>query len=176
MALQPILPPVRLRVLKKLGECIAEINPEDGYFYDLRPTAEVPERVFRGRVIFGDTDPLPMVSILEAPLPPDQIPSPPDATERTGDWDLMFQGFVEDDHLHPTDPAQYLLADVTRRLAVEKRRNRDFAILGMGKTVIDIQIGVGVVRPPDELSAKAYFWLPVTLKMSEDLLDPYGEA
>lgn len=168
--------PIRLRVLKALSASIATICPEDGYYYDLRPTPEIKERVFRGRVIFGDTDPLPMVSILEVPLPPDQLPSPPDATVRTGDWDLMMQGFVDDDFEHPTDPAQYLVADVVRRLAVEKRRNKDFDILGMGKTVTDMIIGVGVVRPPDELSAKAYFWLPVTLKMAEDLLDPYGEA
>lgn len=168
--------PVRLRVLMKLTAALAEINPADGYHNDLRPTEDTPARVFRGRVIFGDTDPLPMVSILEVPIPPEQLPSAPDNSARKGGWDLMVQGFVDDNPEHPTDPAQYLLADVVRRLAVEKRKNRDFKLFDMGNTVTDMAIGVGVVRPPDELSAKAYFWLPLTLTIAEDLLDPYGEA
>lgn len=167
--------PVRLRVLKKISAALEEINPDlptgkpSSYRHDLAG------RVFRGRILFGDSDPLPMVSILEVPLPVEQIPGAPDNPMRTGSWELIIQGFAEDDFNNPTDPAQYLLADVVMRLAVEKRRNRDYELFDMGNTVTNLHIGVGVVRPPDEISAKAYFWLPVRLEIAEDLDDPYGD-
>lgn len=174
--------PIRLRVLKKLTAALAEIHPDlptptsSKYVNDLRPSPEYPKgRVFRGRVLFGEKDPLPMISILEVPIPPEQVPSAPDNPARTGSWELMIQGFAPDDYENPTDPAQVLLADVVMRLAVEKRRNRDFELFDMGNTVTNIFIGVGVVRPPDEISDKAYFWLPLRLMMAEDLDDPYGD-
>ena len=47
------------------------------------------------------------------------------------------------------------------------------AILGLGRQVTKLYIGPGVVRPPDEVSAKAYFWLTITLDLAEDLEHPY---
>lgn len=175
MAEFEFIDPLRLRILKKLSAAMAEITPENGYRNDLGPTEQYPNgKVARGRVVFGPADPLPMVVILEAPLQPEDIPSPPDSPDRTGAWDLIFQGFVEDDMENPTDPAHYLAADVIRRLAVEKKRNTDFELFDMGNDVLNLRIGVPVVRPPDELSAKAYFWLPVTLQIAENLEEPYG--
>ena len=168
--------PTRLRVMKALTACLQSIHPDQGYRYDLGISKEAPKgRVFRGRVLFGEKDPLPMIVILETPIQPEDLPGAPDNPARSGAWDLTIQGFVDDDHENPTDPGHYLAADVIRRLAVEKRRNRDFELFGMGNTVTDIRIGVPVVRPPDELSSKAYFWLPVTLVIAEDLDKPYGE-
>lgn len=166
--------PLRLRVLKELTASLAQVvhvyTPENGLANDPIPMTG---KVFRGRLVFGEDDPLPMFSILEAPLPVDQIPTRGDNTGSTGVWELLIQGFVEEDHENPTDPAHYLLAECKARLAFEKARNRDFDILGLGKHVLDIEIGPGVVRPPDEISAKAYFWLNVSLTLSEDLLKPY---
>lgn len=172
--------PTRLRVLKKLTEALLEIRPANDYRHDLGPDPTPGAfaekgRVFRGRVFYGEQDPLPMICILETPLQPEQLGTPPDNPARHGQWDLTIQGFVDDDFENPTDPAHYLVADVIRRLAVEKRRNIDFKLFDMGDVVTDIRIGVPVVRPPDELSAKAYFWLPVTLTIAEDLDKPYGE-
>jgi hypothetical protein len=161
--------PTRLRVLKALTDALREITPANGYLYDLSKS------VYRGRVMFGPKDPLPMLAILETPLQPEQIPTAPDNPARNGAWDLTIQGFVDDDFENPTDPAQYLVADVIRRLAVEKRKNFDFALFGMGDVVTNLSIGVPVVRPPDELSAKAYFYLPVALTIAEDLDKPYGD-
>ena len=162
--------PLRLRVLEALTATLEQAQ----YFYrDDAQTTSLAGKVFRGRVLFGDTDPLPMLSILEAPLMPEQIPSPPDSTDNAGGWDLLIQGFVDDDFENPTDPAHYLMAVTKQRLAYEKARNRNFAILGLGKHVTDISWGAGVVRPPDEISAKAYFWLPVTLELVEDLAKPF---
>jgi hypothetical protein len=166
--------PLRLRILKNLTvsleTVVHEYTPEVG---KARPAVPMTGKVFRGRTVFGESDPLPMFSILEAPIPVDQIPTEGDNTGSKGRWELLVQGFVEEDHLHPTDPAHYLLAECKARLAWEKARNSDFNILGLGKHVLDIEIGPGVVRPPDEISAKAYFWLNVSLTLAEDLLKPY---
>lgn len=171
-------PPFRLKLLRRICDALHEIDgPLGGYCYNLLPTPEVPERVFRGRVVFGDDDPLPMISILEAVLPPDQFSAgAPDNPNRHGPWDLMIQGFVDDDHKNPTDPAQFLLADVVSRLAKERNKvYRGGGIFGF-YNIERLDLGVGVVRPPDEISSKAYFWLPVTIVLVEDLTNPYFEG
>ena len=160
--------PFRLEALKRLTAVLEEITTGNGYSQDMTG------RVFRGRAIFGDNDPVPMLSILEVPQPPEQIPPPASGTTYKGDWDLVIQGFLPDDRENPTDPAHYLLADVKRRLAEEKRKGRkDFVHLGFKNAVTGIEIGPGVVRPPDEVSDKAYFWLTVTLQVVDDLTDPF---
>lgn len=172
---KPTTDPLRLRILKALSAALEEISPDNGdYWTDLSPSPEVPRRVFRGRVVFGDSDPLPMVSILEVPLPPDQFPSTSPNPNRFGPWQLMIQGFLWDDENDPTDPAQYLVADVVSRLAQERVKKYDSLILGF-ECIDDINIGVGVVRPPDEISAKAYFWLPIDIVLAEDLTRPYSD-
>jgi len=179
----PLPDPFRLVILKRITAALGEINGEDGgYHNDMRPfpatkpdgTEFMQDRVFRGRVIFGEDDPLPMISLLEVVLPPDQYPSSAPNPNRHGPWDLMIQGFVYDDPENPTDPAQYLLADVTKRLAQEmpKVYDDDGGIFGF-RAITKLTLGVGVVRPPDEISAKAYFWLPITLDLVEDLSNPY---
>ena len=165
--------PLRLRVLKAMTAALKEISVDNGYHTDLD------EKVFRGRVVFGENDPIPLISILEVPIPLDQIPPPPDSEFSTGGWELMIQGFVDDDPENPTDPAHYFMADVKKRLAIEKRKALAMSaaegIFGLGNYVVGMRIGSGVVRPPDEISAKAYFWLTVTLDMAEDLADPYKD-
>jgi hypothetical protein len=153
--------------MKALTAALEEITTANGYQHDMTG------RVYRGRVIFGERDPIPMLSILEVPLPLQQIVSPRDATVSAGGWDLMVQGFVEDDSKNPTDPAHRLLADVKKRLVAEKRRVTEGQVLGLTE-ISNMRIGPGVVRPPDEVSAKAYFWLSLVLEMVEDLADPYA--
>jgi len=160
--------PFRLRVLKALSSALEEINPDNGYTHDLRGC------VFRGRDMFGDSDPLPMVSILEAIDEKAQISSPEGGQHSTGPWELLIQGFLDDDLKHPTDPAHALLAEVKKRLMQERVRERQRDILGMGGKVTELRLSHGVVRPPDEDSAKAYFWLRLTLVLVENLLDPYA--
>lgn len=164
--------PFRLRVQDALTACLEQIRPINGYTFDLAGA------VFRGRDTFGDSDPLPMVAILEPPVPPDQIDTPRDETGGYGTWELLLQGFVDSDPANPknpTDPAHFLLADVKRALAKEKKRARDWLTLGFENGRVEIKaIGQGVVRPADEVSAKAYFWLNVTLRIAEDHEDPFA--
>lgn len=166
--------PLRLRILKKLTTILEGATFEYPYSGGTVNTA-LTGKVFRGRVIFGDSDPLPMLSILEVPIPLDQVPSPPDSPYSTGRWELLVQGFVEDDPENPTDPSHWLMAETKRVLAEERKKNRDFKLFDMGKKVKNMWIGAGVVRPPDEISAKAYFWLNVTLELVEDLADPFED-
>lgn len=165
--------PLRLRILKAMTIALKEISTANGY------ATELAEKVYRGRVLFGENDPLPLLSILEVPIPLEQIEPPADSEFSNGEWELMIQGFVTDDPENPTDPAHHFMADVKKRLAIEKRRalamEPEEGIFGLGNFVTGLKIGAGVVRPPDEISAVAYFWLTITLKMVEDLADPYAD-
>lgn len=158
----------RLRILKALTEALEEIDGTNGYTYNLVG------KVFRGRDTFGNSDPIPMLSILEAIEEKAQVPAPQSGSVSTGPWELLIQGFVEDDIIHPSDPAHNLMAEVKRRLIQERVRERQYNILGMGGKITELRISHGVVRPPDEVSAKAYFWLRLTLVVVENLQDPYG--
>lgn len=161
--------PTRLRILKALTACLEEITPENGYAHDLSG------KVFRGRDMFGDNDPLPMISILEAIEEEEQVPSPQGSGMSTGSWTLQIQGFIEDDMYNPSDPAHFLMADVKKRLIQERIRDRQYDIFGMGNSVTELRMSRGVVRPPgDAVSDKAYFWLRLTLTVVENLNDPFA--
>ena len=173
----PLANPIRLEIHKRLTAALEEITVANGYVTDLAG------KVFRGRALYGDSDPLPMVSILEVPIPIDQRPMPGESALGSGGWELMIQGFAVDDRDNPTDPAHLMLADVRKRLAIERRKlswgptqGATWGVLGLGRTIVNMQIGPGVVRPPDEISAKAYFWLTFELELAEDLADPYQAA
>lgn len=159
--------PFRLRVLKALTAALQEITPANGYRHDLSTS------VFRGRDLFGEDDPLPLVSILEATDEAGQDGAPHHSGYNKGTWGLLIQGFCEDDLDHPTDPAHYLMADVKQRLAAEQKRGAQFNILGMGGLVDQMTFTPGIVRPADAYSAKAYFWLKLDLVLVEDVTKPY---
>lgn len=184
----PTTLPFKLRVMRALTETLKDIRTADGYHYDLAdatdPHAKHPTRVFRGRAWYGDSDPIPMLSILEGVNPADEVAEPaPLNTTGQYDYPLIIQGFVNDDPVNPTDPAYLFLADVRRRLAVERKRKllnsqSQPNPFGMGEPgpnrVTGLTIGPGVVRPADDVSAKAYFWLSLTLRMIEDAEQPYA--
>jgi len=164
--------PFRLRVLQALTSVLQGITPANGYNYDLS------DCVFRGRLFFGDGDPIPLVSVLEAPLPdePDLVPAA--GTYWKGRWRLMVQGWVDDDKENPTDPAHFLLADVKKVLAEERKKmlgRGGNSVLGMDGRVTDLIIGSHVVRPAEEhVNAYANFLLSVSLEIAENMADPYA--
>ena len=166
--------PFRLRIVRSLTDVLRTITPANGYHHDLS------EAVFRGRLIFGDNDPIPLVSVIEAPLPDEPVSTPPGATVWSGNWRFMIQGWVDDDKEHPTDPAHWLLADVKRALANERKLNsirpgHGNNLLGAGGKVQDIIIGECVVRPAEEhVNELANFLLSVSLVIAENMLDPYA--
>jgi len=160
--------PFRLRVLDALTECLKGITVANGYSTDMAGA------VFRGRVRFGTDDPLPMLAILEPPEGEDPDLAAESSAKAKSDWPLVIQGFVKDDFDHPTDPAHMLLADVKRAL-IKQRTGADARnILGMGGRVYGLRIGAGTCRPPDDISDKAYFGLPIVLRIAEDLENPFA--
>lgn len=166
--------PLRLRVLIRLTEELQAITPANGYRHDLS------RGVYRGRDVFDRNDAVPMVSILESIMEKEQLPAPPGGAHKAGPWELLIQGWAEDDKENPTDPGYHLLAEVQQRLVevtrmpFEDPNRRGCDILQMGGIITALRFSRGVVRPPDEVSYKAYFWLKVELDLVENLLEPYA--
>lgn len=170
--------PFRTRIQKALSAALEEITPANGYNFNFAG------KVFRGRLYFGEGDPIPMLSILEPPIPLDPASAPINASNVSTNYRLIVQGFVDDDRRNPTDPAGTAMAEVKKRLAVEQKRKhelprRDSNPFGMnyerGNRVESLVVGSGTVRPPEPtVSNKAYFWLTLDLKINEDNSDPFG--
>ncbi|MDQ0317722.1 hypothetical protein [Amorphus orientalis] len=168
--------PFRLTVLQALTTVIEGVNPDAGFQHDLRGS------VFRGRSVYGDNDPLPMVSILEHPDPPVPADTQSDNPMATREWHLLVQGFTKDDMVHPSDASYRLKAEVETVLSAERTREGGRNPLGLGSVtrrngsqVLEMSIGVGTVRPSDEHpSYFGFFWLPLRLRLVEKLDDPYS--
>lgn len=182
----PFDQPFKIRVLRAITDTLKTITPANDYVFNLADyTAEdgvLQTRVFRGRAWFGDSDPLPMLSVLE-PEEAGEVALPPrQSTVTEYRWPLILQGFVADDKTNPTDPAYRLLADVRRRLSVERTRKAPgtnqpdpFGLGIAGPNRIDgLSFNSGVVRPADDVSATAYFWLMLELQIVESAADPYA--
>lgn len=172
--LAPVAPPdpFRLRVQKALSAAFGQITVANGFRSEVGPGS-----VYRGRTMFGDGDPIPMISMLEEPVAPESDLSGEAGVGGSGNYVLMVQGFCQDDKDNPTDPAHVLLADVKRRLVEikqdERRDDRVFRFGPKANTVLGVSWDGGVVRPADEVSAVAYFWLRVTLELAEDHTKPF---
>lgn len=166
----------RLDVLKALTAALEDITPVNGFHHDFSQDDGVP-KVFRGRNVLGEDDPDWVLTILEPPIPLEAfINRSADNPYTHSNWELLIQGFVPDnlDEVHPTDPAHLVMEEVKKRLVQEKQRflpgTRQPDILGMAGHVVNITVGQGVVRPSDESSSRAFFWLLVTLQLVENPL------
>jgi len=161
-------PPFRLRVLQAMTEHLKKITVANGYNFDLA------EGVFRGRMMYGENDPIPLVSVLEAPLPDEPDVTPASGPTWKGPWRLLIQGWVDDDRENPTDPAHYLLADVKKSLAEARKDMIKGRIFGFPQ-VTNLIIGACVVRPAEEhVNEYANFLLSVTLEIAENMADPFA--
>jgi len=171
--------PFKLRILMTLTDALKTITPANGYLHDLAdydPGDGTPmQRVFRGREWFGENDPIPMISVLEATSGEDELVALPTKAAARYEWPILIQGFVNDDPQHPTDPAYRLMRDVRKCLAAEATRRLPGTVntpdpLGMSlgaDRVETMTMSAGVVRPAGDLSAKAYFWMIVNLTLME---------
>jgi hypothetical protein len=172
--------PLKLRILRTLTETFTTITPENGFVCDLSDfdpgDGVMTKRVYRGRAWFGDNDPETMLSILEGTTPADEVAEPPvNAVVSEYWWDLLIQGWTPDDKESPTDPAYLLLRDVRKRLALEKTRRIGSTryILGYPEEqIVDLHFGPGVVRPADDVSDRAWFWLTLSLRIIDDAQNP----
>jgi hypothetical protein len=164
--------PFRLRLLKGLTDVLEGITPANGFKHDLSAA------VFRGRLTYGAKDPLPMVAIIEPPIVDPAAPVPSYSTASVYPYQVIIQGFAKDDAKHPTDPAYRLLADVKMAIGREIRRvqQHENAAFGVARRrFTEVCMDLGVVRPSDDISSQAFFWLPVRFTFAEDYLAPYED-
>jgi len=167
--------PLRLLIQEAVTTALADISIVNGYEHDLVATS-----IFRGRTKFGVDDPLPAVTMFEPPVN-DDIPvteqrGSTGGTRRMTNYTLIVQGFVKDGNPHPTDPAYTLSADVVKALAKARSRKsadgRNYDPFGLGNYLREVTILPVIVRPSDDISATAYFWMSVVFKIIEDTANP----
>lgn len=164
----------RLAILKALTNHLAGISIAGGFDHNLTG------RVFRGRTVFGENDPVPFISILEAPRP-DFGEYAGEGEARAESWSLLLQGFAKTDTVHPTDPLYPLLADVEARLVeiIAKSGATGDPLFpavyllpdAAGKyQITGLELQPPVVRPPgNEPTAKACFLLPLRVGLAHDV-------
>ena len=177
----------RLEVIQRLTQQLQRITRAGGYSFDL--STEDQQRVFRDRAVYGDNDPLPMLSVMEAAAQQTGPATGEFEQYKHNSWLLVVQGWTargEDEE--PCDSARALLADVTyclgRVIATDRQgdpKYPDEYLLGRrdnGKPwITGLDIGAGVVRPPqNQVSSEAFFWLPLQLKIAETPGSPYVDA
>ncbi len=165
--------PIRLQVLKALTTHLEGIVHVDGDPAQDYRGFNLAGKVFRGRAVYGATDPETMLSLLEAPRPdfPSYAGENNEAASET--WQLLLQGWTADDKVHPTDNAHLLMDAVSRRLAqiIQTKRGIGTPMYPgaymLGGLVSSFAFGPGVVRPPAEgASSNAYFYMPLRVGLA----------
>lgn len=159
----------RLAVLTALTDALKTIVPVTG-----KHSFNMAQAVFRGRAKYGSNDPDSMISVIEDPRDRDILEGTFGTAVSLDGWRLLVQGFVYDESDNPTDNAYILSAEARRVLVGLKEKRHDLFGLGPKKPCVeDMQIGDPIVRPADEISDRSYFWIPLTLKLVEDLKNPF---
>lgn len=183
------LDPKQLRVLKALCTHLEAINPtnldpgnpDDEDYVPAPYDVDLRDKAFRGKTVFGNDTLPPFLSLLESPQPGMVDAVGFAKTTRREFWSILLQGFVIDDPVNPTDPAYLLKAQVEQRLSRLIATNAEDDPLFpneylLGKLIISLTIGQGVVRPPDEkVSSKAFFYIPLVIEMKTDTSNPYAD-
>lgn len=170
----------RLVILKRLcawleGVTPANINPGTGEAYE----DDLDGKVVRGRTTVGEELEFPFLAILDVPKPADGKPVGEGRTRRKTPWTILVQGFVKDDKVNPTDPAEVLLGQVQARLAQLVTLNDrgdpvDKENYLLGRIIESLTIGDGIVRPADaQVSNNSFFYLPLIVETWFNPSNPY---
>lgn len=158
----------RLLLLKAICDHLkTEITTANGYNFTLTS-------VYRGKKNFGKEIKLPAVAVLEN-FNPDRLPETIGGvvgTKHKYDQIYLLNGWAEGgDVEQEEDSAHLLMGDVKKALGkLLVPRNQSGFFDGLANT---LSIEPGVVRPPDEQSEKAYFWMRIRLEVVEKVGDPY---
>ena len=157
-----------LLLLKSLcNYLLTEITTANGYNFDLAAA-------YRGKKNFGKEVKLPAIVVLEN-FNPDRLPETIGGvvgTKHKYDQIYLINGWAEGgDVEQEEDSAHLLMGDVKQALGkLLVPRNQSGFFDGLANT---LSIEPGVVRPPDEQSEKAYFWMRIRLEVVEKVGDPY---
>jgi hypothetical protein len=170
---------IQLHILKAITIHLQGVTPANDYDFDLSAA------VFRGRLLYGDDVPLPMVSIVEhlqGDITTDTAGE--NQIERTETWILLVQGITRNAIENPTDETYNLKAAVEHRLARTIKMNAkgdpefpDEYFFGLRslKAITGLTIGPGIVSPPREgISSRAFFYLPLGVGLATDISNPYA--
>lgn len=171
--------PKRLMVIERLRELLQSISTENGYNTDIEG------RVSVGVAEFGDNMVTPFLSILESPT--SDIGDFANANgRRREEWTLLVQGWIDSgfhypdsDVDNPTRNAYYLAADVEKCLSRVVSISPNLGVpvdktwYHLGGIVNDLGIAPPVVRPPDNASPKAWFYMAIRVDMSVNVTNPY---
>jgi len=172
----------QLVILKRLTTLIEGITTDNGYDYDLVG------RVFRGKTVFGDSEPVPFVSILESLRPdPNPLEAGDEKLVREEQWDLLIQGWARTTQALPTDDLYNLKGAIEHRLSRmialvngspafldDYRLGRD-GTGSRGGLITGARIGPGVVRAATpQTGGVAALYLPVTICYKADVSDPWA--
>lgn len=175
--------PIKLQILKALTDELKSITPANGYASNLADfdpgDGVMTPRVYRGRAFYGDNDPVPLLSVLEA-TNGEEVINEMVAEKPSMEywWPLIIQGWVQDDPQNPTDPAYALLRDVRKCFAKQMKRlsgMHERRIFGFTENhITGIRFGSGIVRPANELSAYAGFHLLLELQIFDNADEDYA--
>lgn len=161
----------RLALVKAIcNHLMTEIKKANGYNFDLA-------MVRRDKRSFGKEMKLPGIAVLEN-FNPDRLPENIgqfNGPKHKYDQIYLLNGWADNSDLadgdDETDAAHLLMGDVKKALGkLIDRRNQTGIFDGLANT---LSIEPGVVRPPDEQSERAYFWMRIRLEVVEMVGDPY---
>lgn len=171
--------PKKLVILKALTDHLAGMKPtvEDlsGNPYEFDLTG----RVHRNRGLFGRNDKVPFLSILEAPKPVEALTAGGQQA-RKEIFDLLLQGWADDDKDAPGDLSHQLAAQVQLRLGEliakdDQGRPRRPDVHLLANRITSLTIGSSTVRPPQQgVSDMPFFYLPVTVEFTVNGTNPYA--
>lgn len=165
----------RYAIIQAIAAHLETVTVDNDYGFDLA------DAVYIGRRSFGDSDPLPAVTLLE--VPDVQVPGsrPESGDAQTTDWEFFVQGFVRvADPNEPLADAYALMADVTKALSavIDPANNPRHGatpnnIYLVGGKVTRFDIGGFHVRQSDESPSHSNFYLRLRIGVVEKLTNPY---
>lgn len=158
----------KLEILKELTALLKTVKSDGNENIN---AYSLENAVFRGRTVYGDNDPVPLVSILEAKGANfADFADDEKIANKTG-WNLLIQGWA--DPVNPeneTDAVYELVNDVICALnkinAIRFETGNPLypEFYRLGGKIIELTLGDEVVRPSEnELSSKAFFYLPIVI-------------
>lgn len=180
--------PQQLNVLRVLCTFLEGINPtNEDPAYALTGQAPQPYRwdlrgkVIRHKTVVGTEIPVPLLAVLEATKPIDPLFADTGKQVALESWQLLLQGFAPDQDTAAMDSAYNLKAAVVARLGriVAEEGSppkpafpEDYML---GNLLTSFTLNQGVVRPPDaQVSAHAFFYIPLLLQLKTDVRNPYA--
>lgn len=159
----------RLAVIKTLTELLQGITPANGFVSDLSTA------VFRGITVFSNTDPLPMVCVVENPEPKSETTWVGDRTRYKHKFELYIQGFADAGQTATThnspDAAYDLMAEVQKQLALIVTPGNEFYRLR--NLIVSFEVTPGTVRQDEGTGTHPMFLMLARIEVAENFADPY---